>query len=674
MTIASEHSSGTATNDVEVDRIAALTTALGYVDVERVKLWGRILADRLQQGGRVLVVGNGGSAAQAQHLVAELVGRFEPERAPLAAMALTTDSAVVTAVANDYGFDEVYARQVRAHGREDDVLVAFSTSGCSANVLAAAVEANGLGMLTLAVTGPFGSPLAKACDDVVSVEHPATSTIQECHLLITHELCGAIDAALTSKTHQAVPIRPPTYAAPPRRSGHLVVVGDALADCDWNGEVTRVSPEAPVPVLSGLARQWRPGGAGLAAMLAATDGWSVTMVAAFGDDEPGRRIRAQLAAAGVSVIELASDGPTSVKLRMRARGQTLLMVDDSTPVTAVGEPPVGVARALAAADGVLVADYGRGVAAQPQLRALLAAVSSRVPVVWDPHRHGPAPIPRVSVVVPNQDEAAWLADDDIVGSDFDADVRRARNLRARWRCDHAVVTRGADGAVLVGGDTEPAQVFPAPRREHGDARGAGDRFAVTLLEQLIGVRIPSTAVQQAVIVAADHVAGAPTPGSRCESRHDVDGLAVAQRVRATGGTVVATGGCFDVLHDGHRHLLQAARAMGDCLIVLLNSDDSVARLKGPTRPLVPQAQRAAMLSAFACVDAVVVFDEDTPAEVLERVRPHLWVKGGDYGHSELPETGVVERHGGQVVLAPYVDGVSTSELIARAAAARAVQS
>ncbi|WP_330230389.1 SIS domain-containing protein [Nocardia sp. NBC_00508] len=151
------------------------------------------------QGGRVLVVGNGRSAAQSQHLVAELVGRFESERSPLPALALAADCAVVTAIANDYGFDEVYARHVRAHGREGDVLVAFYPSGRSANVVAAAVEANGLGMLTLAVTGPFGSPLAKVCDEVVPVESAAISTIQECHLLITHELCGAIDAALASE-------------------------------------------------------------------------------------------------------------------------------------------------------------------------------------------------------------------------------------------------------------------------------------------------------------------------------------------------------------------------------------------------------------------------------------------------------------------------------------------
>ncbi|WP_407675239.1 adenylyltransferase/cytidyltransferase family protein [Nocardia puris] len=137
---------------------------------------------------------------------------------------------------------------------------------------------------------------------------------------------------------------------------------------------------------------------------------------------------------------------------------------------------------------------------------------------------------------------------------------------------------------------------------------------------------------------------------------------------------MATGGCFDVLHDGHRQLLEAARAMGDCLIVLLNSDASVARLKGPNRPLVPQVQRAAMLAAFSCVDSVLVFDEDTPTELLERVRPHVWVKGGDYGAIELPETAVVQRHGGQLVVGPYLEGVSTSELIERAVAGRVMQS
>ncbi|MGO4618303.1 PfkB family carbohydrate kinase [Nocardia sp. 2YAB30] len=661
-------------NESGTDRVAKLSAALEGADLEKVRSWGQMLANRLRRGGRVLAVGNGGSAAQAQHLVAELVGRFESERNPLAALALTTDSAVVTAIGNDYGFDELYARQVRAHGREGDVLVAISTSGRSANVITAAAEANALGMLTFALTGPAGSALAQVCDEVVAIESSATSTIQECHLLIAHELCAAVDAALSSAPSGSMPIAPQSNGTVAEQVRRVVVVGDVLADCDWCGEVTRVSPEAPVPVLSAVSRQWRPGGAGLAAMLAAADGCEVTLMTAIGDDDPGRRIRADLAAAGVSVIDLGTMGPTPVKLRMQARGQTLVMVDDSAPPCPVGDPPPEGAKALAEANGVLVADYGRGVAAQPRLRSLLSTVARRMPVVWDPHRHGPAPVERVSVVVPNHEEAAHLSGEEAAAGDLDADVRRARNLRSWWRCGHAVVTRGAGGAVLVGSDTDPAQVFPAPRREHGDACGAGDRLAVALLEELIRARIPSTAVQRAVVVAADYVAGHRPPGPRPRGDRDVDGVAVAERVRAAGGRVVATGGCFDVLHDGHRQLLEAARAMGDCLIVLLNSDASLARLKGSNRPLVPQAQRAAMLAAFACVDAVVVFDEDTPAELLEQVRPHIWIKGGDYGATELPEAAVVQRHGGQVVFGPYLDGVSTSELIERAAAGRMVRS
>lgn len=669
---------GRQMNESGADRVAKLSEALERTDLDKVRSWGQMVASRLRRGGRVLAVGNGGSAAQAQHLVAELVGRFETERNPLAALALTTDSAVVTAIGNDYGFDQLYARQVRAHGREGDVLIAISTFGCSTNVIAAATEANELGMLTFALTGPADSVLARVCDEVVSVDSSATSTIQECHLLIAHELCAAVDAALASAPSTSQPTEAETAeSVPPPTVEHarrLVIVGDVLADCDWCGEVTRVSPEAPVPVLSAVSRQWRPGGAGLAAILAAHDGCEVTLVTAIGADEPGLRILSDLTEAGVSVIDLGIEAPTPVKIRMRARGQTLVMVDDSDPAVPVGDPPPEVAHALVEAQGVLVADYGRGVAAQPRLRVLLATVARRVPVVWDPHRHGPAPTDGVSVIVPNAEEADLLTAEDGAAGDLDSDVRRARSLRSRWRCQYAVVTRGADGAVLVGADTDPAHVFPAPRREQGDTCGAGDRFAVRLLGELIGNRTMSTAVQRAVTAAADYVAGQrATAGNHPRPDGAGDGFAVADRVHAAGGRVVATGGCFDVLHDGHRQLLEAARAMGDCLIVLLNSDASVANLKGPNRPLVPQAQRAAMLTAFSFVDAVLVFDEDTPAALLERLRPHVWVKGGDYGATELPETAVVQRHGGQVVVGPYLEGVSTSELIERAVAGRVMQ-
>lgn len=660
-------------NTAGVDRVRQLATVLEHLDLDKVRSWAELIANRLRCGGRLLVIGNGGSASQAQHLVAELVGRFESDRRPLAALALTADSAVLTALGNDYGFDELFARQVRAHGREGDVLIAISTSGHSANVISAAAAANGMGMLTLALTGPAGSALAHACDDVVSVEASETSTVQECHLLIAHELCAAVDHELARQQTE-----PSSLAGAAARGRRLVIIGDVLADCDWSGEVTRVSPEAPVPVLGSVIRRWRPGGAGRAAMLAAGDGCDVVLVTAIGDDEAGRTVRDDLGAVGVKVIELDMAGSTPVKIRLRAREQTLVMVDDCAPATAVGSPPPEVAEVLGQADGILVTDYGRGVAAQPQIREWLSAPERKAPVVWDPHRHGAIPVEGVSVAVPNHEEAALLrahADGDS-SSDLDSDIQRARELRSRWRCGHVVVTRGANGVVLVGDDNDPPRVFPAPERESGDPCGAGDRFAVTLLEELILTPVVSSAVQRAVLVAADYVAGRDTAPGRSAHvyGHGVDGFAVAERVRAAGGRVVATGGCFDVLHDGHRQLLQAARAMGDCLIVLLNSDDSVRRLKGPHRPLVTQAQRASMLAAFSCVDAVVVFDEDTPARMLGRLRPHLWVKGGDYGVTELPEASVVHRHGGQVVVGPYLDGVSTSELIERAAAGQVVRS
>jgi D-beta-D-heptose 7-phosphate kinase / D-beta-D-heptose 1-phosphate adenosyltransferase len=145
-----------------------------------------------------------------------------------------------------------------------------------------------------------------------------------------------------------------------------------------------------------------------------------------------------------------------------------------------------------------------------------------------------------------------------------------------------------------------------------------------------------------------------------------DGVAaLLARVRATGGTVVATGGCFDLLHAGHVATLRAARGLGDCLVVCINSDDSVRRLKGPTRPLVTAPDRARVLEALEFVDAVVVFDEDTPAEVLDRLRPDVWAKGGDYAGADLPEAAVLRQWGGQAVVLPYLDGHSTTALVER---------
>ncbi|PZR52181.1 phosphoheptose isomerase [Xylanimonas oleitrophica] len=182
-------------------------------DAGRIEAWGAELADRLLDGARLLVAGNGGSAAEAQHLTAELVGRFEGERRPLSAIALHAETSALTAVVNDYGPEEMYARGVAAHGREGDVLVAMSTSGASANVLAAVRRARELGLVTWALTGPVPNPLAAACDDAVAVPAGSTSAVQEVHLVAVHALCAALDEQVARRERAARRARAPRRAA-----------------------------------------------------------------------------------------------------------------------------------------------------------------------------------------------------------------------------------------------------------------------------------------------------------------------------------------------------------------------------------------------------------------------------------------------------------------------------
>jgi rfaE bifunctional protein nucleotidyltransferase chain/domain len=221
----------------------------------------------------------------------------------------------------------------------------------------------------------------------------------------------------------------------------------------------------------------------------------------------------------------------------------------------------------------------------------------------------------------------------------------------------------------------------------GDTCGAGDCFAAAAAVGLADGVLPSEAVALGVAAAARFVAAGAAAGYRPgqpasavpqlqTSELETSQLETSEldrllaRVRSAGGTVVATGGCFDLLHAGHIAALQAARAVGDCLVVCLNSDDSVRRLKGPQRPLQPVADRVRVLSALECVDAVVVFDEDTPASVLRRIRPDIWAKGGDYSGVPLPESAVLAEWGGEAVTVPYLAGRSTTALVELARHAR----
>jgi D-beta-D-heptose 7-phosphate kinase / D-beta-D-heptose 1-phosphate adenosyltransferase len=450
----------------------------------------------------------------------------------------------------------------------------------------------------------------------------------------------------------------------------LVVVGDAFLDRDLDGRTDRLCPDAPVPVVTDPCGVSRPGGAGLAAALAAAaDDRPVVLVTAIADDDIGRELCSLLDLHGVTVENLGSAAPTASKVRIRGMGHPLLRVDSGGDRTIdVGALGGAAAQMIDDADAVLVSDYGRGITGAPDLRAALARAGARRPLVWDPHPLGTTPIAGARVVTPNQVEAR-AATPEITGHDLRAWTRRADVLVRRWSAAAVAITLSERGALLSHGGGPPLMV-PAIAST-GDPCGAGDRFAAEVALGLARGALPSEAVTDAVTAASRFVASGGAgalrgegpsagPAERGVSRAPVDEL--VSHVRVSGGTVVATGGCFDVLHTGHVSLLESARRLGDCLVVLLNSDDSVRALKGPGRPLVTAAQRARVLSALACVDGVVEFGETTPAAALDRLRPDVWVKGADYSDAVLPEEEVVARWGGHCVVVPYVEGQSTTGL------------
>ncbi|WP_462187618.1 D-glycero-beta-D-manno-heptose 1-phosphate adenylyltransferase [Frankia sp. CcWB2] len=722
--------------------VAALQLALDGLDVDRLAAWGTRLAEVLAAGGRLLAAGNGGSAAEAQHLTAELVGRFRDDRAPMSAIPLHADTSSLTAIGNDFGYDDVFARQVRAHGRPGDVLMLLSTSGRSANLLHAADAARELGLTTWALVGRADSPLAAACDEIVATgragesepreneprenepreSEPSTATVQETHLVAVHVLCAACDVALgVAPTREALPrsaassastpqsAAPPECAAPPSPRRPLVVVGDTLLDRDLVGRVERLAPDAPVPVLDQTDDLARPGGAGLAALLAARDGHDVVLVTALADDEGERRLAALLADASVTVVDLGLDGPTPQKIRMRTGTSTLLRLDRGTGDNrgtggAVRDTlPEAGRRALAAARAILVADYGRGLARHRPVTAALAGRARRVPLVWDPHPRGDVPPRGATLVTPNLAEARWFTRNATVRRDPIAEATdRGRRLVAHWGAAGVAITLGERGALLVGASDTPPLIAPATPVA-ADPCGAGHRFAATATALLGAGALPSETVVAATRAASDFLAaggvstlarkdgggdeggtrdgdggrggdaGRGGNGARGGGGHDLTtaldattALDVVRRARARGSVVVATGGCFDLLHAGHVSVLAAARRLGDCLVVCLNSDASVRRLKGPDRPLVSQADRAAVLLGLGSVDAVAVFDDDTPARLLGELRPDVFAKGGDYAVADLPEAAVVASWQGQAVVLPYLEGRSTTKMIREA--------
>ncbi|MDE3204788.1 MAG: bifunctional heptose 7-phosphate kinase/heptose 1-phosphate adenyltransferase [Acidobacteriota bacterium] len=481
----------------------------------------------------------------------------------------------------------------------------------------------------------------------------------------------------------------------------VVVVGDALLDRDVTGRATRLCPDAPVPVLDELESHPRPGGAALAAALAAADGHEVHLIAAIGHDAAGEELRNLLEARDVHLVAVDTGGATPEKIRLLAEGRPMIRWDrggERTPPARLSESAL---TAVEQAAVVIVSDYGRGITADEGLRRAIRR--RRRATLWDPHPRGSQAPPGVTLITPNLVELrSFLSAQSCptggpmdrsgpvgagtsggAAADTAGGVGNLRELadqaglaRRLWQARAVAVTLGPAGALLVDGDGPPLAV-PAAAVSGGDPCGAGDRFVTAVAGALVGGASLSEAVTDGVATAAGFVrrggarlVAAPSRGGAEEGGRAVggetaggDAVALAARVRSAGGTVVVAGGCFDLLHAGHLSLLEAASRLGDCLIVAMNSDASIRRLKGDGRPVVPEPDRVALVAGLACVDAVAVFAEDSPADLLGRLRPHVFVKGGDYASRVLPEAAAVASWGGQAVVVPYLSGRSTSGLL-----------
>lgn len=458
----------------------------------------------------------------------------------------------------------------------------------------------------------------------------------------------------------------------------ILVVGDVMLDRYWHGSTSRISPEAPVAVVRVGNTQDSPGGAGNVALNLAALGSAASLVGLVGDDHNGRELEASLNAAGVLCDFLAvHDKPTITKLRVISRHQQLIRLDFEDPFSAADAArlPERVQALLPAADILVLSDYNKGALADvPSLIAM--ARKAGVPVLVDP-KGGDFSIYRgATVLKPNLHEFEAIVG--ACGSEEQL-VEKGRQLLRELELEALLITRGEHGMSLIR-DKDPEQHFPARARDVFDVTGAGDTVISVLAASLgAGLPLPESValanIAAGLVVAKLGTAAISGPELRREVQRDGGSdrgimtpaqlqLAVAD-ARAHGEKIVFTNGCFDIIHAGHVGYLKEAKKQGDRLIVAINDDASVTRLKGKGRPINSIDRRMAVVSGLESVDWVVSFPEDTPENLLRVVKPDLLIKGGDYGIEGVVGSEFVRSYGGEVRVLAFLDNCSTSAIVNR---------
>ncbi|WP_006786346.1 bifunctional D-glycero-beta-D-manno-heptose-7-phosphate kinase/D-glycero-beta-D-manno-heptose 1-phosphate adenylyltransferase HldE [Thiorhodospira sibirica] len=457
----------------------------------------------------------------------------------------------------------------------------------------------------------------------------------------------------------------------------VAVVGDVMLDRYWSGLVARISPEAPVPVVHIQDVHDHLGGAANVALNLAQLGVQVSLSGVIGRDEAGHTVTQLLARHGISNALLTHpQHPTITKLRILSQHQQLLRLDFEQPLRDWDSRALEDTLSARLATGVevlVLSDYAKGTL-QEVSRLIALARARGIAVLVDPKSRDFSRYRQATLVTPNRAEF-----EAVVGHCVDEHSlsERGEALRAAMHWPALLITLGERGMLLLR-EHQPPLCLPTQAREVFDVTGAGDTVIAVLAACLAcgedladGARLANLAAgivvgklgTAGVCVAELQAALRPPPAPHCGILDQATLQSTVADAKARGERIVMTNGCFDILHAGHVQYLQQAKALGDRLVVAVNDDASVQRLKGATRPVHSLAQRMSILSALACVDWVTAFSEDTPEALICALCPDVLVKGGDYRPEHIAGGDCVRRHGGQVIVLDFLPGHSTTALI-----------
>ncbi|MHB1935309.1 MAG: D-glycero-beta-D-manno-heptose-7-phosphate kinase [Acidobacteriaceae bacterium] len=471
----------------------------------------------------------------------------------------------------------------------------------------------------------------------------------------------------------------------------VLVVGDLMLDQYLWGDVSRISPEAPVPVLRSARRTQVAGGAANVAMNLVGLGVQVSLAGFLGQDESAETLRGLLNSAGVGTDAVCVwKRPTISKTRVMAGRQQLMRLDVEAPESPFEAEIDSLLEALnaqiAGTDSIVLSDYAKGALPEKVCQHVITEASKRnIPVLVDPKGSEFSKYRKATTICPNLQELAICTG--VPMQQPEKLLGAGRALIQSLMLDYLTVTMSERGIRVLHGDAEQDLHAAAVAREVYDVSGAGDTViailaaaaaaqldlesAIQLANVAAGIvvsRVGTVPIDRANLLATLSVELAASTQEKVVDREGL--LARAAQWRDRGETIVFTNGCFDLLHIGHITLLENAHRMGDHLVLGINSDASARRLKGPTRPLVGENERARILAALASTDAIVIFDEDTPLATIEALRPHVLVKGGNYTEATVVGADLVRTWGGRVAIVPTVAGFSTSNLVQKLSAGK----